>query len=153
MIDLLARPADWVDKRTVVRGGLRLDKTIETRREVVDEPLMRDELSVERVPVNTLVPSDALPLVRHEGDTMIVPVFEEVLVVERRMLLKEEIRIHRVRKEFHAPQTIELRREHVSVRRVDEAGDLRAPRVDAAAGSREPVPTSSQPQVKSTEEP
>jgi hypothetical protein len=36
-------------------------------------------------------------LVRQEGDTTIVPVVEEVLVVERRLMLKEEIRIKRVR--------------------------------------------------------
>ena len=54
----------------------------------------------------------------------------EVVVVEKRLLLKEELRIHRARKEFHAPQAIELRRERVSVQRIDQDG---APAADQQA--------------------
>lgn len=123
-----------VRKHVVTRGGWRITKTIESREQLVDEPLARDELSVERVPMNQVVPPDALPGVRHEGDTMVVPVFEEVLVVEKRMLLKEELRIRRTRKEFRAPQAVELRREHVSVQRIGDDGEPAAPMDDRAAG-------------------
>ena len=138
LIPVIAESID-VSKRVVNRGGWRIAKTVETHHETVDLPLMRDEVSVERVAVNQLLQSDATPGVRQDGDTMVVPIFEEVLVVEKRLMLKEELRIHRVRKEFHAPQSIELRRERVSVQRIGADG---APVADQApAAFQEAAPT------------
>jgi stress response protein YsnF len=57
--------------------------------------------------------------VRYEGDTMIVSLLEEVLVVETRLLLKEEVRMTTRRTETHRPVTVTLRREDVTVERVD----------------------------------
>lgn len=111
-----------VGKRVVTRGGWRISKTVELHEEIVDEPLTHDEVTVERVSVNRVIDPEALPGVRHEGDTMVVPIFEEVLVVEKRMLLKEELHVRRTRKEFRAPQRAVLRRERVSVERIDEDG-------------------------------
>ena len=60
----------------------------------------------------------ALPATRDEGDTLIIPVFEEVLVIERRIRLKEELHIHRKREIVHEPQQVLLRREEVTVERL-----------------------------------
>ncbi|MGN6390579.1 MAG: YsnF/AvaK domain-containing protein [Burkholderiaceae bacterium] len=110
-----------IARRTVDAGsGVRLHKTVSMRNETVDLPLMRDELSVERVPVGRIVPRDDPPAARQEGDTWIVPVLEEVLVVERQLRLKEEVRITRQRREIRAPQTVALRTEEVAVERFDE---------------------------------
>lgn len=111
-----------IDKRVAMQGGWRITKEIELHKQVVDEPLTRVAVSVERVPVNKLVPAGQTPQVRHEGDTMIVPILEEVLVVEKRVLLKEELHVRRTTEEFRAPQEIELRREHVSVQRIGDDG-------------------------------
>jgi len=89
--------------------------------EIVDEPLLREEVSVERVPVNRVV--DRPVPVRHEGDVMIVPVLEEVLYVEKRLLLKEELRISKRRVEEHAPQRVVLRKEEVIVERIDSRSE------------------------------
>ncbi len=102
-------------KRRVEAGKVRLTKTVRERDEVVDEPLIREEVEVERVPVNKIV--DGPVDVRHEGDVMIVPVLEEVLVVEKRLVLKEEVRITRRRVEAHEPRHVTLRSEEVSVDR------------------------------------
>lgn len=105
-----------VGKRTVETGKVRIQKTVREHEEVVDEPLVRDEVNVERVQVNQFVerPVDA----RYEGDTLIVPVFEEVLVVEKRLVLKEELRITRRQTEHHAPQQVTLRHEEVNIERL-----------------------------------
>jgi len=65
------------------------------------------------------------PPVRHEGNTMIIPLLEEVLVVEKRLMLREELRVTRTQTEFHAPQQVTLRREEITVDRapVDGGGD------------------------------
>ncbi len=110
-----------VGKRRVDTGrGVRVHKTVQERQAVVDEPLAKDEVRVERVKVERTV--EAPVDVRYEGDTMIIPVLEEVLVVQKRLVLKEEIRITRRRMETHAPQRVTLRSEQAQVERI-EGGD------------------------------
>ncbi len=98
-----------VSKSAVVTGGVRLTKRVSEREETVNEPLLQESVSVERVALGTVV-SEA-PQARQEGDTLIVPVLEEVLVVEKRLLLKEEVRITRTSTRVHQPQTVTLRTE------------------------------------------
>jgi uncharacterized protein (TIGR02271 family) len=100
--------------------GVRINKTIIEREEVVDEPLEHDELLVERVEINQVVNLETLPSVRQEGDVTIVPVLEEILVTEKRTLLKEELRITRVRRQVHEPQRVVLRSEVVEAEPFDE---------------------------------
>jgi uncharacterized protein (TIGR02271 family) len=106
-----------VQTRRVETGRVRLHKTVHTREVLVDEPLVREEVIIERVPVNRVV-EGPIP-VRYEGDTMIVSVLEEVLVVETRLLLTEELRITTRRTETHQPVPVTLRHEDVTIERVD----------------------------------
>jgi len=99
--------------------AVRVHKRVHTREETVEVPVHRDEVVVERVPVGRVV-ADA-PKVRNEGDTMVVPVLEEVLVVEKRLMLKEEIRITLRRTAETSPQRVVLRSEEVVVERDGEA--------------------------------
>lgn len=100
-----------VGKRTVVTGGVRLTKRVSEREETVDEPLLRTDVQVERIPINQMVA--AAPQPRYEGDVYVVPVLEEVLIVEKRLMLKEEIRIQRTQTETHQPQQVTVRAEEV----------------------------------------
>lgn len=102
-----------VGTRQVSTGGVRLTKRVHEREEVVDQPGFREEIHVERVPVDRLLDEPAQ--VRQEGDTTVIPVMEEVLVVEKRLVLREEIRVTRRREEVRSPQSVTLRREEVLV--------------------------------------
>ena len=104
-----------VGKRVVETGRVRVTKSVREREEVVDEPLVREEYDVERVPVNVYVDEPVGP--RHEGDTLIVPVLEEVLVVEKRLLVREELRITRRQTEERETRRVTLLGEEVSVER------------------------------------
>ena len=107
-----------VDKQRVDTGrGLRLHKTVTEHEHIIDQPLRRDELVVEHVPIGQVVAEGMTPSTRYEGETLVVPVLEEVLVVQKQVLLKEEVRITRREREVHEPQTVRLRSEHVSVER------------------------------------
>jgi uncharacterized protein (TIGR02271 family) len=106
-----------VGKRVVETGRVRIHKTVREHEEVVDEPLMREEYDIERVPVDEFVDGPVGP--RQEGDTLIVPVLEEVLVVEKRLVVREELRITRRRTEEREPHSVTLRSEEVSVERTD----------------------------------
>ena len=107
-----------VEKRKVEGGGVRIRKTVREREEVVDEPLMREEVQVKRVPVNKVV-EGPVP-VRHVGDTMIVSLLEEVLVVEKKLMVKEELHITKEQVESYRPQRVRLRTEEAVVERVDD---------------------------------
>ncbi len=107
-----------VQKRKVEAGGVRIRKTVSEREEIVDEPLMREEVQVRRVPVNRVV--DGPVPVRHVGNTMIVSLMEEVLVVEKRLMLKEELHITKEQVESYRPQRVRLRTEEAVIERVDD---------------------------------
>lgn len=108
-----------VGKREVEAGRVRITKLVREEQQTVDQPLFAEEVVVERVPVNRVV--DGPVQVRHEGETMIVPLLEEVLVVEKRLMLREEVRVTKRRSETHQPQTVTLRKEDVKVERIEGA--------------------------------
>ena len=112
-----------VGRRTVETGRVRVTKLVREQQEVVDQPTVTEHVTVERVPVNRVV--EQAPAPRQEGDTLILPVLEEVLVVERRLVLKEEVRITKRSTESRNPQTVTLRSEDVKVERIAADGDAR----------------------------
>lgn len=77
--------------------------------------LARENVAIERVPVGTIV-SEAPP-VREEGDVLVIPLLEEVAVVERRLLFREEVRIQRIRTTREHREAVTLRAEDVNVSR------------------------------------
>ncbi|MFN3792722.1 DUF2382 domain-containing protein [Massilia sp.] len=112
-----------VGTRVVETGrGVRVHKTVTEQPVTIDERLTREELDVKHVPVDRIVALDEAPASRYEGDTLVVPVLEEVLVVERRLRIKEELHITRVRHEERYHDTVALKAERVEVERFDDAG-------------------------------
>ena len=105
-----------VEKRVVESGRIRISKRVETTESIVDEPLIRESYDIQRSTVNRIV--EELPKPHYEGDTLVLPILEEVLVVEKRLVLREEVRITPKREEMRDPETHTVRREHVEVERV-----------------------------------
>lgn len=94
-------------------GQVRIHKRIE---EVLAEgtaEVRHDEVQVERIPINRAI--DAVPAPRNEGETLVIPVIEEVLVTEKRLMLKEEIRVTRRRVSERVPYQGTVRREVVEI--------------------------------------
>jgi len=112
----LAEETLKVGTRTVEHGQVRVTKRVVEREEIVDQPLMREEVMVEHISINQVV-EQAAP-VRYEGDTTIIPLYEEVLVFEKRLMLVEEVRVTRRSSERRAPQQVVLRREEAVVERL-----------------------------------
>ncbi len=104
-----------VDVRDVATEHVSIRTKVHVRDEVVETLLRQDSLDIERVRVDRIV--ETAPGIREEGDLLIVPVLEEILVVEKRLILREEIRIRRTRQIQPAQQTVRLRREEVLVER------------------------------------
>lgn len=104
-----------VGKRRVETGVVRVRKLVREHEETVEQPTVREEVEIERVPIGRVV--DVAPETRNEGDTLVIPVLEEVLVVEKRIMLKEEVRVTWRRTEERNPQRVIVRSEEVVVDR------------------------------------
>lgn len=118
-------PAREVPAQAADSGRVQVNRVVHTVSEVIDAPLMREEVSIHRVPVNEYV--DAPPPIRYEDDRVIIPVVEEVLTVERRLLVKEEVVVTRRRTTAPAQQTAERRAEEVVAEPLGARADNRGP--------------------------
>ncbi|WP_299824654.1 YsnF/AvaK domain-containing protein [uncultured Pontibacter sp.] len=107
-----------VDVQSVEKSRVKISKEVHEDDLTIDVPTVHDEVDVQRVPKNISI--DALPKVRHEGDTMIIPVVKEEVVVQKQLILVEEIRVTKKRVEEHHPQHIKLRKEEVKVDRINK---------------------------------
>ncbi|HEV2079297.1 MAG TPA: YsnF/AvaK domain-containing protein [Allosphingosinicella sp.] len=112
-----------VEKRQVESERLQVRISVNEREERVPVELSHDEIEIDRVPKN--LPVSDLPSVRHEGNTTIIPVVEEVVVVETRLVLVEEIHVRRVSSTTTQEIPVVLRSEQASVDRdrADSAGE------------------------------
>lgn len=118
-----------VEERAVVRkhrkvtGAVRVRTEVREDVEVVDTPLAVEQVEVERRPLDRWI--DAPVPTRQEGDTTVITLHEEVVVVEKRLRATEEVRITRRTSTRHAEERVTLRREEAVVERLDaaEAGD------------------------------
>ena len=112
-----------VSRERVETGRVRITKSVEAREVVVDDPLKRESVRVEHVPINQVV-TGAVPQVREEGDVTVIPILEERVMTRTELVLVEEVRIHREHSEYHNPQRVTLRKEVVAVERFGEDGKL-----------------------------
>ena len=110
-----------VSRERVETGRVRISKSVEAREVVVDDPLKRESVRVEHVPINQVV-TGAVPQVREEGDVTVIPILEERVVTRTELVLVEEVRIHREHSEYRNPQRVTLRKEVVAVERFGEDG-------------------------------
>ena len=110
-----------VGKEAVETDRVRVSKQTHTREVAIDEDLLRESAEIETVPVGRQI--FEMPSVRYEGETTVVPIVEEVLHTERRLILKEEVRITRRKttEQFH--DRVTLRYQEAVVTRVQSASE------------------------------
>lgn len=116
-------------RRVDTGRGVRVSKNVREQPYEFEQALLYQGVAVRRIPVDEVVAPGAAPASRYEGDTLIVPVVEEVLVVEKRWRIREEIRISTVARVTSHRASGTLRSEQVSVERFGDA-----PENQAAAG-------------------
>ncbi|MFU8805055.1 MAG: YsnF/AvaK domain-containing protein [Bradymonadaceae bacterium] len=107
-----------IKEHRVETGSVRVQKVVHENEAIVDEPIVFEDVEIRRREVDEFV-DEAVPI-RQEGDTTIISTYEEVLVVEKRLKLKEEIQIIRRHTEKRDPQKITLRKEEAVVHRDDK---------------------------------
>ena len=117
---LLAEEQISVGKHEVTTGRVRVSTSVETFDRFARADLTRETVEVTRVPIGEPV-TGALPQIRQEGDVTIVPVFEEVLVVEKRLVLKEELHLRKRTFVEAVEAPVTLRKQTARVDRLDAA--------------------------------
>ena len=105
-----------VGKQRVERSRVRVTTRVSEHETMVRESLEHEEATVTRVPIDREI--DAHPGIRQEGDVTVIPLVEEVLVVERRLMLREELHIRKNRRTVEVEQPVTLRSEEAVVERV-----------------------------------
>ena len=103
-------------KERVETGRVRVRVVTREHEETVDVPLTRERVEVERVAIGRDI--EAIPPRRQEGDTLVVPVVEEVIVVRRKLVLKEEVRLKLVRSTEQHRENVILRRQEAVIERI-----------------------------------
>ena len=88
------------------------------REELVEQLLQSERVEVDRVPVGKVIAK--MPEVRTEDDTTIIPVVEEVVVLQRQLVLKEEVRVRRIRETQNHQERVVLRGQEAVITRAPE---------------------------------
>lgn len=82
-----------IGKRLADRERVRVRTTVEEREHMLRESVRREDIEIERVPVNREV--DAMPAIRTEGDVTVIPIVEERVLVEKVLVLTEELHVRK----------------------------------------------------------
>jgi len=106
-----------VEKRQVETGKVRIGISVHEQNVHVEEPGFREIVEVVRVPIGQMVEGPVT--VRQEGDTTIIPVFEERPVVVKRLFLKEEVHLIKRRVETRFHEDVNVRFEEAQVQRTE----------------------------------
>ena len=106
-----------IDKQVVPTGRVLIKSTVEQHLETVRDELIAQTVDIERVPVGREV--DFPPGIRREGETLIIPVIEQRLVVQKRWFVAEELHVHRRTQSEAVEIPVELRSTRVSIERAE----------------------------------
>ena len=101
-------------KKVIETGKVHVSKKITEIDFDAEMPLSKQEIIIERKPVELYIDGD-MPGIRFEGDVTIIPVVKEVMV--KRLLLVEEIYITKRQTEVKVPIHEVLRKEEVTITR------------------------------------
>jgi uncharacterized protein (TIGR02271 family) len=113
-----------VGKQRIVTGRVKVATVTREHEQLVEELLERDNVEIERTAVGREV--DQAPTVREDGDTLIIPIVEEVVVVQRRLVLKEEVRVRRKRETKPYQERVVVRRQEAVITRIPDESNQSA---------------------------
>ena len=120
----LAEESLRISKHDVVSQRVRVRTVTDATEHLVRQELAGERLGVERVACDRLLAAgDPLPQIRVEGDVTILPVIEEVVIVEKRLRIREEIRITRHATAEIVETPVLLRKQRAEVERLNSEGE------------------------------
>ncbi|MGI4804028.1 MAG: YsnF/AvaK domain-containing protein [Janthinobacterium lividum] len=106
-----------IDLEKVETGTVQIRKKVISEEVTQDVPVVSEEIIIEHKPINQYVAT--VPAVRTEGDTTIISVVKEVLVIEKRLMLVEEIHLTKNKTETITTVNETLRKDEVEINHID----------------------------------
>lgn len=104
-----------IEARPVVTGKVRISTSLDTVEEIARTTLEESRVEVTRVPIGREI--EAVPEVRQEGDVTVIPLFEEVMVLEKKLFLREELHVRRLVSRDTVEVPVTLRKQRAVVER------------------------------------
>jgi stress response protein YsnF len=108
-------------KREVETGRVRVRTLVEENETLVRETLRHATVEVERVLIEREV--DEIPPVREENGVTIIPVVREVLVVQKKLILAEEVHLRRQTQIEEHAQPVLLKTQRAVIEREQSSGE------------------------------
>ncbi len=91
--------------------------------EMASQELISQGIEIERVPNEVYIEHEKpVPTTRVEGNVTIIPVLEEVMIVERKLLWKEDVRIIHNETRETAEFPVTLRKQRAIIERLNSEG-------------------------------
>lgn len=115
----LAEEQAEVSTTRVVDRRVRIHRSTTTAEKLLETELWHEEVEITHVEKNETLEGGYFPQVRQEGDVLIVPVIEEQVEIIRRHILKEEVHIHKLKKNEPFQQKVTLRSQEIEISKED----------------------------------
>ncbi len=110
------------DAMPVQTGGVRVTKHLEGHDEILEQELRKGRVEIKRVKTDRVV--DGPQPVQRLGNTLVIPVVAEVLHVEKRWVVTEEIHLTQIEERETTQETVRVNRERAEIERFDETGNV-----------------------------
>lgn len=112
-----------IEKRLREKGRVRVSTQTETINNMLRESLHGNTVGVSRVPIDRVIQEgEPVPQTRTEGSVTIIPILEEVLVVEKRLILKEEVHIRETSTNQDVEVPVTVRKQRAVIERLGPEG-------------------------------
>jgi stress response protein YsnF len=117
-------------KQEVETGRVRVRTLVDENEALVRETLRHSTVEVERVTIEREI--DEIPPVREEGGVTIIPVVREVLVVQKKLILAEEVHLRRQIQIEEQAQPVLLKTQRAVIERQQSGGGLSTTQEESA---------------------
>jgi uncharacterized protein (TIGR02271 family) len=115
VVPIIAEQAE-IHTRQREGDAVRIQRKDASHEETLRIPITHEEVDVQRIPVGARVDGPVEPW--RDGDTLIIPVMEQVPVVRMQWMVREEIRVTRHTKRKEHQERVRLERQEAVVERI-----------------------------------
>ncbi|MBV9304035.1 MAG: DUF2382 domain-containing protein [Acidobacteriaceae bacterium] len=109
------------DAVPVETGGVRITKHVKGHEEILEQELRKGRVEIKRIKTDRVV--DGPQPVRRVGNKLIIPVVSEVLHVEKRWVVTEEIHLTQIEERETVREKVMVNREEAQIERLDKEGN------------------------------
>ena len=115
----IAPQQDEAEQHEIIPLAEEQAEATTTAEKLLETELWHEEVEIKHIEKNETLEEGYFPQVRQEGDVLVVPVIEEQVEIIRRHILKEEVHIHKLKKNEQFQQKVTLRSQEIEISKED----------------------------------